>query len=42
MTYYEQGGAKVFAAGAFTLAGSVRQPVVDRLLDNLWARLSRP
>ena len=42
MTYYEKGGAKVFAAGAFTLAGSVRQPVVTRLLDNLWQRLSQP
>jgi hypothetical protein len=42
MTYYEKGGAKVFAAGAFTLAGSVRQPVVNRLLDNLWRRLSQP
>ena len=42
MTYYEKGDAKVFAAGAFTLAGSVRQPTVDRMMDNLWERLSRP
>lgn len=42
MTYYEKGGAKVFAAGAFTLAGSVRQPQVDRIMGNLWDRLSRP
>jgi hypothetical protein len=42
MTYYETArGAKVFAAGAFTLAGSVWQPVVSRLLENLWARLAR-
>ena len=40
MTYYEtKAGAKVFAAGAFTLAGSVRQPAVRRLLANLWERL---
>jgi hypothetical protein len=43
MTYYEtQSGAKVFAAGAFTLAGSVAQPRVARVLSNLWAKLSRP
>ena len=41
MTYYETtSGAKVFAAGAFTLAGSVWQPIVDRLMENLWARLA--
>jgi hypothetical protein len=41
MTYYETpAGAKVFAAGAFTLAGSVRQPAVVRLLTNLWERLA--
>jgi hypothetical protein len=40
MTYYElPNGAKVFAAGAFTLAGSIRQPPVQRLLANLWERL---
>jgi hypothetical protein len=40
MTYYETPrGAKVFAAGAFTLAGSAGNPVVARLLDNLWAKL---
>lgn len=41
MTYYETAaGAKVFAAGAFTLAGSVRQPAVKQLLTNLWGRLT--
>jgi hypothetical protein len=41
MTYYEtRAGAKVFSAGAFTLAGSIRQPAVRRLLANLWARLA--
>jgi hypothetical protein len=41
MTYYETArGAKVFAAGAFTLAGAVWQPKVQRLMENLWARLA--
>jgi N,N-dimethylformamidase beta subunit-like protein len=40
MTYYEtKAGAKVFSAGAFTLAGSVRQAAVQRLLANLWERM---
>jgi len=43
MTYYETAaGAKVFAAGALNFAASVEEPVVARLLDNVWARLSRP
>jgi len=44
MTYYETpAGAKVFAAGAFTLAGSVlADPTVGRLVANLLAHLSRP
>ena len=42
MTYYEApSGAKVFAAGAFTLAGAVRQIPVRRLLNHLWRRLGR-
>ena len=42
MTYYETPrGAKVFAAGAFTLAGAVWWPDVKRLLENLWAELAR-
>jgi hypothetical protein len=41
MTYYETPrGAKVFAAGAFTLAGGALQPVVSRLLENAWEHLS--
>lgn len=41
MSYYETSkGAKVFAAGAFTLPG--RSRVMRTLLDNLWARVSRP
>jgi N,N-dimethylformamidase beta subunit-like protein len=41
MTYYEtRTGAKVFAAGAFTLAGSAREPKVAVALENLWARMA--
>ena len=41
MTYYATpGGAKVFAAGAFSLPAGYR--VMRVMLDNLWARLSRP
>ena len=41
MTYYEtRAGAKVFAAGAFSLAGAIREPEVARLVQNLWQRLS--
>jgi hypothetical protein len=41
MSYYElPNGAKVFAAGAFTLAGKARLPSVRVVLENLWARLA--
>jgi hypothetical protein len=37
MTYYDTpAGAKVFAAGAFTIAGSVWQGHVRQLMTNLW------
>jgi hypothetical protein len=40
MTYYETaGGAKVFAAGAFTIAGAVWWENVHQLVENLWRRL---
>jgi N,N-dimethylformamidase beta subunit-like, C-terminal len=40
MTYYDTArGAHVFAAGAFTIAGSVLQPNVGRMIDNLWRHL---
>lgn len=44
MTYYTTpAGAKVFAAGAFTLAGSVlSNPTIGRMLANLWSELSQP
>jgi hypothetical protein len=35
-------GAKVFAAGAFTLAGSVGDPTIAKLMENIWRYLSRP
>ena len=41
MTYYETpAGAKVFAAGAFSLAGSVWEPEMESLMTNLWGRVS--
>ncbi len=41
MTYYETPrGARVFAAGAFTLAGSIFQPDVKALMENVWRELS--
>ncbi len=40
MTYYELGnGAKVFAAGAFTLAGAVWWENVHQVIENLFAKL---
>jgi hypothetical protein len=43
MTYYQTPrGAKVFAAGAFTLAGAAQQPTVSTLLENLWAHIAAP
>jgi hypothetical protein len=43
MTYYETpAGAKVFAAGAFSLADSVWVHGVNNLVANLWRHLSTP
>jgi len=43
MTYYETpAGAKVFAAGVINFAASLGNPVVDRLLTNVWSRLTVP
>ena len=43
MTYYETPvGAKVFAAGAFSLADSVWEQAVNTLMTNLWRHLSTP
>jgi N,N-dimethylformamidase beta subunit-like, C-terminal len=43
MTYYTTPrGAKVFSAGVINFGGSAEQPVVSRLLANLWRHLRRP
>jgi hypothetical protein len=43
MTYYQTAtGAKVFAAGAFSLACSVWQPPVRQMIANLITALSQP
>ena len=43
MTYYETAkGAKVFATGTLNFGASLANPQVDRLLANVWARLSLP
>ena len=42
MTYHQhRSGARVFAAGAFTLGGSALQGPIPRVLDNLWRHLLR-
>ena len=41
MTYYDTpAGAKVFAAGAFTLAGSVWEADVEPVVERLWTEMS--
>ena len=41
MTYYRsRSGARVFAAGAFTLAGSATRPYGERMLNNLWRHMT--
>ena len=43
MTYYETpAGAKVFAAGALNFASTIGDATVAQLVENIWARLSRP
>jgi hypothetical protein len=42
MTYYERGDAKVFAAGAFTLAGEATWGPIVPLLNNLWNHMALP
>jgi hypothetical protein len=41
MTYYEFGGAKVFAPGTF-FAGRVLRPAESRLLENIWNHSDAP
>jgi hypothetical protein len=41
MTYYQtSSGAEVFAAGAFTLAGSIRETKVATLVENVWTHMT--
>jgi hypothetical protein len=43
MTEYETArGTKVFAAGALDFAASLDDPAVAQLVENVWARLSKP
>jgi hypothetical protein len=43
MTYYATArGAKVFSAGVMNFGGSALWPVVNTMLENLWARLTVP
>ncbi len=43
MTYYETpAGAKVFAAGTINFAATIDLPDVSQLVENVWARLSKP
>jgi hypothetical protein len=42
MTYYTRGRAKVFAAGVLNFPGSVHWPAYRQVLENVWARLSKP
>ncbi len=43
MSYYETAkGAEIFAAGAFSLGGSLGDPQVAQVVTNLWSRMSEP
>ncbi len=42
MTLYRRGASTVFNAGTLTFGLLAGQPVVARLLDNLWARMTKP
>jgi hypothetical protein len=42
MTYYEQGGAKVFSSGALNLTSALIDAPFQRLLENVWERLATP
>jgi len=43
MAYYRTPrGAKVFAAGAFSVSASIWNRPMQKVVDNLWARLARP
>jgi hypothetical protein len=43
MSYYETAAsAKVFAAGTLDFGGSALTVPVTQMLENLWARLTKP
>jgi hypothetical protein len=42
MTYYERGGAKVFASGILDFPSTAYYSPYGRVLENVWARLSKP
>jgi hypothetical protein len=42
MTYYEQGGAKVFSSGTLNLTSALLDPTFQRLVENVWERLVVP
>ena len=42
MTYYQRGRAKVFASGILNFPSTAYYIPYRRVLDNVWARLSRP
>ena len=43
MAYYQTPrGAKVFAAGAFSVSASIWNRPMQKVVENLWARLARP
>jgi hypothetical protein len=42
MSYYEKRGAKVFSAGAFTLAGQATSAEISPLMNNLWLYMTKP
>ena len=42
MTYYEHGRAKVFAAGILNFPSTAYHSPYGQVLDNVWARLSKP
>ena len=42
MTYYEQGGAKVFSSGTLNLTSALLDPTFQRLVENVWERLAVP
>ena len=42
MTLYRRGDSTVFDAGTLTFGLLAGRPVEARMLDNLWARMTKP